>query len=129
MKAEKNEETVDKTKLKQAKNLFNSLIKDENREFYSVDKINRNLVAKAKRLVYAKEVFIKLYNELEIKIISISIKIINLIYFSLHYLLKKEKILIVRHFIVSKVPLSFFVLVLQILDFLLNLLLTQNTVC
>ena len=45
MDAEKDEKAVDKTKLKQAKKLFNSLIKDENSVFYSVDKINKKLVA------------------------------------------------------------------------------------
>ena len=48
MDAEKDEKAVGDTKLKQAKNLFNSLIKDENSLLYSVDKINKNLVAKAK---------------------------------------------------------------------------------
>lgn len=55
MDAEKDEKAVDETKLKQAKNLFNSLIKDENRIFHFVNKINKNLAAKSKRLVYAKE--------------------------------------------------------------------------
>ena len=43
MDAEKDEKAVDETKLKQAKNLFNSLIKDESSIFYSVNKINKNL--------------------------------------------------------------------------------------
>ena len=61
-------EATNKTKLKQAKNLFKFLIKDKNSVFYSVNKINKNIVAKAKRLVYAKDkVFIKLYNEVENK--------------------------------------------------------------
>ena len=34
MDAEKDEKAVDETKLKQAKNLFNSLIKDESSIFY-----------------------------------------------------------------------------------------------
>ena len=53
MDDEKEEEAVDETKLKQAKTLFNSLIKGENSVFYFVDKINKNLGAKARRLVYA----------------------------------------------------------------------------
>ena len=64
MDVEKDEKAVDETKLKQAKNLFNSLIKDENSIFYSADKINKNLVAKARRSVYAKD---KLYTEVENK--------------------------------------------------------------
>ena len=55
-------------KLKQRKNLFNSLIKDDNGIFYSTDKINRSLNNKARRSIYPKDgVFIKLYNELEDK--------------------------------------------------------------
>lgn len=55
MDTEKDEKAVDETKLKQAKNLFNSLIKDENSIFHFVNKINKNLAAKPKRLVYAKK--------------------------------------------------------------------------
>ena len=68
MDAGKDEKAVDETKLKLAKNLFNSLIKDENRIFYSVDKRNKNLVAKARRMLYVKDkVFITLYTEVENK--------------------------------------------------------------
>ena len=60
-----NENTIDDVKLKQIKNLFNSLIKNENGIFYSADKVNRNLVNKTRRSIYPKDrVFNKLYNEL-----------------------------------------------------------------
>ena len=60
---------VNETKLKETKNLFNSLIKDENSIFYSVDRTNKNLLCKARRLLYAKDkVFIKLNNEIDNKI-------------------------------------------------------------
>ena len=66
MDAEKEEKAVDETKLKQAKTLFNSLIKGENSVFYFVDKINKNLGAKARRLVYAQDkVYIKFYFEVK----------------------------------------------------------------
>ena len=66
MNAKKDEKVADETKLKQVKNLFNSLIKDENSVFYSINKRNKNLVAKARWLVCAKEkVFFKSYNEVE----------------------------------------------------------------
>lgn len=69
MDPEKAKKTTNETKLKQAKKLFKFLIKDKNSVFfYSVNKINKNIVAKAKRLVYAKDkLFIKLYNEVENK--------------------------------------------------------------
>ena len=68
MDSEKDKKAVYETKLKQAKNIFNYLIKDENSVFYSVDKINKNLVAKVKRMVYPKDkAFIKLYTEVENK--------------------------------------------------------------
>ena len=60
-----NENTIDDVKLKQIKNRFNSLIKNENGIFYSADKVNRNLVNKTRRSIYPKDrVFNKLYNEL-----------------------------------------------------------------
>lgn len=55
-------------KLKQTKNLYSFLIKDENSIFHYMDKINRHLINKARRCMYPKgRVFIKLYNELEDK--------------------------------------------------------------
>ena len=49
-----NERTIDDAKLKQTKNLFNSVIKDENSTFYSTDKTNRNITDKARRSIYRK---------------------------------------------------------------------------
>ena len=47
-------------------NLFGKLTKDSNSLFYSVEKINRNLLNKARKSVYEKDnVFYKLYNEIE----------------------------------------------------------------
>ena len=66
MNAKKDEKVADETKLKQVKNLFNSIIKDENSVFYSINKRNKNLVAKARWLVCAKDkAFFKSYNEVE----------------------------------------------------------------
>ena len=39
---------------KQLKNLFGKLTKDSNSLFYSVEKINRNLLNKARKSVYEK---------------------------------------------------------------------------
>lgn len=49
-----NERTIDDAKLKQTKNLFNSIIKDENSTFYSTDKTNRNITDKARGSIYRK---------------------------------------------------------------------------
>ena len=54
--------------MKQAKNLFRNLIKDQNSNFYSVQRINRMLLKKSRTSVYDKDkVFYKLYNLLEDK--------------------------------------------------------------
>ena len=51
---------------KQLKNLFQKLTKDSNGLFYSVEKINRNLINKVQKSVYKKDkVFYKLHNEIE----------------------------------------------------------------
>ena len=51
---------------KQLKNLFGKLTKDSNSLFYLVEKINRNLLNKARKSVYEKDrVLYKLYNEIE----------------------------------------------------------------
>ena len=51
---------------KQLKNLLGKLTKDSNSLFYSVEKINRNLLNKARKSIYEKDkVFYKLYNEIE----------------------------------------------------------------
>ena len=51
---------------KQLKNLFGKLAKDSNSLFYSVEKINRNLLNKAQKSIYEKDkVFYKRYNEIE----------------------------------------------------------------
>ena len=56
---------VDEIK-KQLKNLFGKLTRDSNSLFYSAEKINRNLLNKARKSVYEKDkVFYKLYNEVE----------------------------------------------------------------
>ena len=55
----------EKTK-KQLKNLFGKLTRDSNSLFYSVEKINRNVLNKVRKSVYEKEkVFYKLYNEID----------------------------------------------------------------
>ena len=41
-------------KLKQIKNLFKKLIKDEKSVFYAVNRINRSILDKAKKLLYGK---------------------------------------------------------------------------
>ena len=57
----KTEETI-----KKLKNLFGKLTKDSNSLFYLVEKINRNLLNKARKSVYEKDrVLYKLYNEIE----------------------------------------------------------------
>ena len=50
---------------KQLKNLFGKSTKDSNILFYSVEKINRSLLNKARKSVYEKDSFSKLYNEIE----------------------------------------------------------------
>ena len=46
---------TEETKIKQTKNLFNSLIKDENSVFYPADYMNKTLINKAKMSFYAKD--------------------------------------------------------------------------
>ena len=54
--------------MKQAKNLFRNLIKDQNSIFYSADRINKMLLKKSRTSVYVKDkVFYKIYNSLEDK--------------------------------------------------------------
>ena len=54
--------------IKQAKNLFKSLIKEENSIFFSTDKINKTLLKKSRKSNYNKDkVFYKIYNSLEDK--------------------------------------------------------------
>ena len=48
------------TKLKQTKNLFNALTRNENRIFYSADRIRRNLLIKARKCYYPRYGFSKL---------------------------------------------------------------------
>ena len=51
---------------KQLNNLFGKLRKDLNRLFYSVEKIIRNLLNKARKSVYEKDkVFYNFYNQIE----------------------------------------------------------------
>ena len=53
-------------KLKQTKNLFKKLIKDEKSIFYAADRITRTLLNKAKKSLYEKDkVFYKYYLDLE----------------------------------------------------------------
>ena len=53
-------------KLKQTKNLFNSLSQDEFSVFYATDKIPRSLLNKAKKSFYSKDkLFLRSYNESE----------------------------------------------------------------
>ena len=55
-------------KLKQTKNLFKKLIKDENSVFYAVNRISRSLLDKAKKSLFEKDkVFYKYYLDLEDK--------------------------------------------------------------
>ena len=52
--------------IKQVKNLYKLLIKDENSIFYTADRINRALINRVKASLYAKDkVFVKLYKESE----------------------------------------------------------------
>ena len=46
---------TEETKIKQTKNLFNSLIKDENSVFYPADHMNKTLINKAKMSFYTKD--------------------------------------------------------------------------
>ena len=60
-----NENEDDIVKLKGAKNLFKKLITDSKSIFYAVDKINKNLLNRARNLLYPKDkVFILLVNSL-----------------------------------------------------------------
>ena len=60
-----NENEHDIVKLKGAKNLFKKLITDSKSIFYAVDKINKNLLNRARNLLYPKDkVFILLVNSL-----------------------------------------------------------------
>ena len=55
-------------KLKQTKNLFKKLIKDEKSVFYAADRINRSLLGKAKKSPHEEDiVFYKYYSHLEHK--------------------------------------------------------------
>ena len=45
---------INMDKLKQIKNLFKKLIKDEKSVFYAVNRINRSILDKAKKLLYGK---------------------------------------------------------------------------
>lgn len=55
-------------KLKQTKNLFNSLSQDEFSVFYATDKISGGLLNKAKKSFYSKDkLFVRSYNESENK--------------------------------------------------------------
>ena len=55
-------------KLKQVKNLFKKLMKDEKSIFYSADRIARTLLNKARKSLYKKDkVFYKYYLDLEDK--------------------------------------------------------------
>ena len=55
-------------KLKQTKNLFKKLIKDEESVFYTVERISRSLLRKAKKTLYGEDtVFYKYYLDLEYK--------------------------------------------------------------
>ena len=60
-----NENEDDIVKLKGAKYLFKKLITDSKSIFYAVDKINKNLLNRARNLLYPKDkVFILLVNSL-----------------------------------------------------------------
>ena len=55
-------------KLKQTKNLFKKLIKDDKSVFYAPNRINRLLLSKAKNSLYEKDkVFYRYYLDLEYK--------------------------------------------------------------
>ena len=59
---------IDINKLKQTKELFKKLIKDEKSMFYAADRINRSLLANAKTSLYENEKFFyKYYLDLEDK--------------------------------------------------------------
>ena len=53
-------------KLKQSKNLFLNLTKDEKSVFYAADRINKTLLNKARKWFHKKgKIFYKIYLELE----------------------------------------------------------------
>ena len=64
-----NENDDDIVKLKGAKNLFKKLITDSKSIFYVVDKINKNLLNRARNLLYPKDkVFNLLVNSLTLMV-------------------------------------------------------------
>ena len=59
---------IDDIEIKQTKNVFKSLSKDEFSIFYATDKINRNLFKKARKSFYAKDkVLQRIYDNLNNK--------------------------------------------------------------
>ena len=91
---------------KQLKNLFGKLTKDSNSLFYSVEKINRNLLNKAQKSVY-KKFFTNFIMKLKIVILFLMKKTKK--YLFTRRLLSRKRTLINRqHFTVSKHHLSCF---------------------
>ena len=93
---------------KQLKNLFGKLTKDSKRLFYLVEKINRNLLNKARKSVYEKDkVFTNFIMKLKIVILFLMKKTKK--YLFTRRLLSRKRTLINRqHFTVSKHHLSCF---------------------
>lgn len=55
-------------RLKQTRNLFRKLIRDNKSVFYAVDSINKTLLSKAKKSLYEKDkIFYKYYSNFENK--------------------------------------------------------------
>ena len=78
---------------KARKNLFKSLTKDEFSVFYTADKIPNNLLKKARKSYYPKDkVLMKLYNNLDNKIVYMLIRIRKLFYLFILILLNRKKI-------------------------------------
>ena len=93
---------------KQLKNLFGKLTKDSKRLFYLVEKINRNLLNKARKSVYEKDkVFTNFIMKLKIVILFLMKKTKKYL-FTCHLLSRKRTLIDRQHFTVSKHHLSCF---------------------
>ena len=93
---------------KQLNNLFGKLRKDLNRLFYSVEKIIRNLLNKARKSVYEKDkVFYNFYNQIENRD-TIFDEEDEKIPFHAPFIKQKRTMINCQHFTVSKHLLSCF---------------------
>ena len=93
---------------KQLKNLFGKLTKDSKRLFYLVEKINRNLLNKARKSVYEKDkVFTNFIMKLKIVILFLMKKMKKYL-FARHLLSRKRTLIDCQQVTVSKHHLSCF---------------------